>query len=365
VSLFCDTAVLFIVPAPGLEKKFIVENAVEKNLQVTRIYFRPAPPIPMIAKLVDMARYYRLSGIGHKIIREKFGKPDIVHIHVNPPLGLIIYALTHIRKTPCIFSEHWSGYFPESGAYKGFFRKRFTKSLIKKAKTVTVVSHASQKAMLHHGLKNEYHVIANVVDTELFAPAAVKNDSDKRQILHVSGFNPCKNIAGILHAVKKLSGKRDDFELHLIGDGPDRGELEALALGLGLKDRFVYFHGRKTAAAVAAAMRQADFFLLFSDYENSPCVIAEAFATGIPVIATRSGGIPEHVNEKNGLLVEPGDGDGLAAAIDFMLDHHREYDAKAIRAYALKNFHSQAVGQLFFDIYRALADSQDRAGAST
>jgi glycosyltransferase involved in cell wall biosynthesis len=300
-----------------------------------------------------MANYYRLSRIGQKTIRAKFGKPDIVHIHVNPPLGLIIYALTHSRRIPYIFSEHWSGYFPESGAYRGFFRKLFTGMLIKKVKAVTVASKASQKAMLHHGLENKYHVIPNVVDTELFAPALVKNKNSNKQILHVSGFNPCKNIMGILHAVKKLSEKRNDFELHIIGDGLNRQDLETLAIELGLKDRTVHFHGKKTASAVAGFMRQADFFLLFSDYENSPCVIAEAFAAGIPVIATRVGGIPEHVNEKNGLLVDPRDEAGLLRAIDFMLDNHQKFSAEKIREYALKTFRPEIVGRLFYDIYRS------------
>ena len=355
VSLFCDTAVLFIVPDPGLGEKFIVENTIEKNLHVTRIYFRPAPPIPVIAKLIDMVSYYHLSRVGQKIIREKFGKPDIVHIHVNPPLGLIIYALSHFRRTPRVFSEHWSGYFPESGAYRGFFRKLFTKLLIKKVKAVTVVSHAAQEAMLRHGLKNQYHVIPNVVDTELFTPALIKNKNSKKQILHVSGFNPCKNIKGVLHAVKKLAEKRDDFELHIIGDGLSRRNLETMANDLDLKDRAVYFHGKKTASAVAGIMKQADFFLLFSDFENSPCVIAEAFAAGIPVIATRVGGIPEHVHEDNGILVDPGDEAGLAKAIDFMLDNHQNFAADKIREYALKIFRPDMVGRLFYDIYQSLA----------
>lgn len=355
VSLFCDTAVLFIVPDPGLKEKFVVESTIEKKLQVTRIYFRPCPPVPIIAKLVDSVNYYRLSRIGQMAIKKNFAEPDIVHIHVSPPLALIIYALTHFRRTPCIFSEHWSGYFPESGAYRGFFRKLFTKLLVNKAKAVTVVSHASQEAMLRHGLKNKYHVIANVVDTELFAPALVKNEHGKKQILHISGFNPCKNIEGMLRAVKNLAEKRVDFELQIIGDGPNRKDLETMATGLGLKDRVVHFHGKKTASEVADAMKQADFFLLFSDYENSPCVIAEAFATGIPVIATRTGGIPEHVNEKNGFLVDPGDVAGLSMAIDLMLDKYQEFSIEKIREYALKTFCPDHIGRLFYDMYQGVA----------
>ena len=361
VSLFCDTAVLFIVPDSGLREKFIVENAIEKNLHVTRIYFRPSPPVPGLAELVDTLKYYCLNRIGQKIIREKFGKPDIVHIHINPPLGLIIYALTHCLRTPCVFSEHWSGYFPESGAYRGFFRKLFTKLLVKKAETVTVVSQAAQKAMLRHGLKNKYHVIPNVVDTELFAPAVVKNKNSKKQILHVSGFTPCKNIGAIIKTVRKLAEKRDDFELHIIGDGPSRKGLETMAIEYKLKDRIIHFHGQKNAAAVADFMRRADFLLIFSNYENSPCIIAEAFATGIPVIATRTGGIPEHVHQGNGILVDPGDEAGLAKAINFMLENHQNFAADKIREYALKTFRPDVVGRLFYDVYQSLTDDTNYA----
>ncbi|HEX7502344.1 MAG TPA: glycosyltransferase, partial [Acidobacteriota bacterium] len=225
VSAFCQTAVLYIVPDPGLAKKHVVETTSEKGLRVTRIFFRPSPRIPGLAKLADLARYYRLNRLGLKAVREDFGVPDILHVQVNPPLGQIAFILAHAGRTPCIFSEHWSGYFPASGAYGGFFRKCFTRLLVRKARAVTVVSLAAQKAMQRHGLENEYHVIPNVVDPGLFTPAIEKTRDGKKIVLHVSGFNPCKNIPGMLRAVKILAEKRDDFELHLVGDGAGRRDL--------------------------------------------------------------------------------------------------------------------------------------------
>jgi glycosyltransferase involved in cell wall biosynthesis len=357
VSSFCRIAVLYIVPDPGLAKKHVVETTVEKGLRVTRIFFRPGPGIPWLAKLADIVRYYRLSRLGLKAVREDSGTPDILHVQVNPPLGQIAYILAHAGRTPCIFSEHWSGYFPESGAYRGFIRKCFTRLLVRKARAVTVVSLAAQKAMQRHGLENDYHVIPNVVDLGLFTPAPGKNRDGKKIVLHVSGFNPCKNIPGILRAVKMLAEKRNDFELHLVGDGAGRGDLEELAASLQIKDRVVRFHGRKSEEEVSGFMRRADLFLMFSDYENSPCVIAEAFASGLPVIATRTGGIPEHVHDDNGILVAPGDVAGLARALAFMLDHPGNYDSGKIREYALRNFSPDAIGRRFYDLYRSVADA--------
>ena len=101
---------------------------------------------------------------------------------------------------------------------------------------------------------------------------------------------------------------------------------------------------------------------MFSDYENSPCVIAEAFASGLPVIATRTGGIPEHVHDDNGILVAPGDEEGLARALASMLDHAGEYDAVKIREYALRNFGPDAVGRRFHDLYLKVAAAARRHG---
>jgi glycosyltransferase involved in cell wall biosynthesis len=362
-SRFCDVSVLFIVADPGMKGKYSVEHGKEKDLRVTRIYYRPARRIPLLGKLIDMATYYRLARIGNRSIREESGPPDIVHVHVNPPLGLIVYLLTRIRRIPAVFTEHWSGYFRESGGYKGFYRKLFTRALVKHCKAVTVASQASERAMERHGLWGTYHVIPNAVDTALFAPGPPDGKKDKKKVLHVSGFNPCKNIGGIIRAVNQTAKKRDDFELHMIGDSMEREKMETLADALHIKDRMVFFHGRMDAAEVAEHMKQADFLLLFSDYENSPCVIAEAFAAGIPVIATRTGGIPEHVHEDTGILVNPGDEEELARALVVMLDNSQNYDRAKIRDYALKTFHSEIIGRSFFDIYRKLIAASGKESA--
>ena len=77
----------------------------------------------------------------------------------------------------------------------------------------------------------------------------------------------------------------------LVGEGEDLEMLKSYAVELGLKSPRVQFRGLLTGKALVEAMRSASFLVLFSNYENMPVVVNEAFAVGIPVIATNTGGI--------------------------------------------------------------------------
>ena len=132
-------------------------------------------------------------------------------------------------------------------------------------------------------------------------------------------------MAGILRAAAALRQPRSDFRLLIVGEGPDRESLERLAAGLALSEDCVRFVGRKDESELAQIMRQADCFVLFSEYENLPCVISEAMASGLPVIATRVGGIPEQVRADMGILVAPGDEAGLTQAMAVVLDGRRSF----------------------------------------
>ena len=98
--------------------------------------------------------------------------------------------------------------------------------------------------------------------------------------------------------------------------------------------------------------RQTDCFVLFSDYENLPCVISEAMASGLPVIATRVGGVPEQVRPGMGILVAPGDEAGLAKAMGDILDKNIHFDRPAIRRFAEENYSYGEVGKRFLHLYQ-------------
>ena len=96
-------------------------------------------------------------------------------------------------------------------------------------------------------------------------------------------------------------------------------------------------------------MKQADGLVLFSRKENFPCVIAEAWASGIPVISTDVGGIAEHMDDSRGMLVKSGDENALAEAI---VNLKKDWDKDAIRKYAVDHFSVDAVARQYDEAYR-------------
>ena len=91
---------------------------------------------------------------------------------------------------------------------------------------------------------------------------------------------------------------------------------------------------------------------MFSHYENMPVVIAEAFSCGLPVIATHVGGIPEIVNETNGILVNAKDEETLFNAIIKMLDTYYKYDKSQLHLYAVKFFDKKVIGEKYLEVYK-------------
>jgi glycosyltransferase involved in cell wall biosynthesis len=127
-------------------------------------------------------------------------------------------------------------------------------------------------------------------------------------VLYVGRLTKAKAVDVLVAAMRELPGER----LTIVGDGPERPALEQAARTLGN----VRFVGRVEHARVADHLAAAKLLVLPSRQEGQPNVLMEAMARGVPVIATRVGGVPDLVaHERTGLLVEPDDGTGLAEAI--------------------------------------------------
>lgn len=102
------------------------------------------------------------------------------------------------------------------------------------------------------------------------------------------------------------------LSFQVAGDGPLRRRLETLATNAGLSEDEFSFHGLQTD--MNCVYRQNDLLVLTSEHEGTPNVVLEAMAHGIPVVATRVGGVPEIVSEECGILVDPADFGGLCSA---------------------------------------------------
>jgi len=142
-----------------------------------------------------------------------------------------------------------------------------------------------------------------------------------------------KAVGDLLGSIASLRVSGRSVELLVIGDGPARAGLEERAERLGLTDAIVWAGYLADPAAYMAQLRTADLFVLPSRAEGVPKALVEAMAAGLPVVAARSGAVPAILGDaQRGLLVEPGDVDGLARAIALTIDDPRGRAARRARA---------------------------------
>lgn len=150
--------------------------------------------------------------------------------------------------------------------------------------------------------------LPNIVDTDVFRPASrPKPDDGYVRILYAGRLAALKRIDVVLETVGRL---RKDSPATVVatiaGDGPERANLERRAVELGLFPGVVEF--RDAVSDMAPVYREADALVLTSEREGTPNVLLEAMACGLPVVATRVGGVPEIVQDGvNGYVVQPGD----------------------------------------------------------
>ncbi|MBR5690221.1 MAG: glycosyltransferase [Prevotella sp.] len=340
----CHSVILSVCDGKNMTKSFEIKEIQGAHHTHVQIYIRP-PKINAIRKL-KMLRMYQY---GLKYIKKHFFEPDLVHLHVAYPLGQVALLWKKLYGYKYVLTEHWTIYQPQNkDVLVGGLKKKIVK-IANNAELIMPVSLDLQRCMEGHGVKNRFKVIYNLVNTDMFRLGEAKMEQ-KKHILHISTLrDEAKNFSGILRTIERLHQQRDDFELHVIHDY-EAPEFKAFVKEHNLSD-CVIFHGKKTSAEVAEAYQQADFFVLFSNFENLPCVIVEAFASGVPVLSTAVGGIAEILSPERGIHLPQGDEDALLQGMNTMLDHCHEYDREAIRQYAIKTFAAQNIGQQIFEEY--------------
>ena len=309
---------------------------------------------PVKPKRSDKLALIRAYDTAFDELVRQYGRPDILHLHVALPLGPVAAHLSRKYHVPLIVSEHWTGYLPMNRPNLTLLERLMLRRTFSAASQITAVSQNlldNIAATVPVAAKKPQTVVGNVVDTAVFSQKPILPSHSKKQILHVSTLeNNAKNIMGILHAVDALKKRRDDFELNIVHDF--RNILaETFVRERGLESH-VHFLGRKTSAEIAALLQDSDFFLLFSNYENQPCVLLESFSTGTPVVTTPVGGILEITNEHNAIIVAPKDEAQLVEKLDYMLDNSKQYNPEIIRKQAEDICSPDIIGEKWTGIYR-------------
>lgn len=276
-------------------------------------------------------------------------RPDVLHAHWWFPGGLAGLPAARLTRTPMVTTMHGSDVrlaIDTRPAHAPFRR---------------VLEGSSAATAVSSWLAGEAHRIAPAARIEV-APMPVRAErfspdpsarSPEPRFLFVGRLNEQKQVATLLRALAAM--RHDQAALDVVGDGPDREALHALAATLDLGDR-VRWIPRVEQGELAALYRRATCLVLPSREEGLGLVAVEAHLCGTPVIGARSGGIPDVVHDgEDGLLVPVGDAGALAAAMDVLLDRPDRGAAwgEAGRRHAASRFTPTAVAARYLAVYDA------------
>lgn len=184
------------------------------------------------------------------------------------------------------------------------------------AHEIVVPSAFVARAFSAHG--HDVKVIANFIQPSAFC---FRDRHDLRpRLVSTRNFEPHYGVSTVLRAFELIKARYADATLTIVGSGSEEKRLRELAATLGVAG--VDFRGQVSPAEMPAVLGAADVFLNASIVDNQPLSILEAFASGLPVVSTPVGGIPEMVRDgQTGILVRVGDPAAMADAVCALLDH--------------------------------------------
>ena len=261
--------------------------------------------------------------------------PDIVHAQ-SIMRGTACVLARKLFGIPCVVMGQGSDvYLPWR------FKKVISKLVLGNADAlIALTEHMKQKMIELLGRERcDIFVIPNGIDDKFFSgylrkqsPATLEPVNNKKKvILYVGRLEPVKGVRYLVQAVRILIDKDlRNIKLLIVGDGSEKRYLEELVKKLGLED-YIVFVGRVPHDKIPEYMASADLFVLPSLSEGFPIVTVEVMVMGLPIIASRVGGLPWIIRDgENGFLVEPRNPRDIAEKITLLLtnDDLRAYMSK-------------------------------------
>jgi glycosyltransferase involved in cell wall biosynthesis len=327
------------------------------NIEVKFIRHWKMPSPSMVKGSLDKAADAIAKDIGVGC-----GAGSIIHAHFAWPSGHVAMKLSKALGIPYVVTVH--GYDIYDLPLRNDTYKRAISDVLSCSGHTIAVS-AGLKGLIRSNLRLELKsvsVVPNGFDPRVFHPsdknAARKRlgiESDKKLVLCVAALMKEKDLATLVKSAALLK-QREDVLFALVGDGPERGTLEAAVKRYGLSKTFI-MAGMRPHDEIPVWMNAADIFTLSSAIEGVPTVLFEAMACGLPYVGTNVGGIPEIVTDASlGLLVGANDSARLSAAYKEALE--KSWDRDGFASNALR-YTWQANVSAILNVYRSVVGNTD------
>lgn len=250
------------------------------------------------------------------------GNSDLIHA-CWAPAGAAALLVKFFKKIPVVINLWGSDFLLPRIPGFGYLLRILTRN----ADAVICESLHFKKRLTQFGIPEaKISVIPNGVDLEIFKTRdkhSARNQlalpKDKTMILNISGMSPVKGQKYLIEAIPEIIEENKTVRFVFIGDGETRKELESLVSARGL-DPYVLFAGIQKTSQIPLWLNAADIFVLPSLSEGNPNVLLEAMASGLPIVATTVGGIPEMIRDgREGLTVSPKSPKSLARKITLLI----------------------------------------------
>lgn len=277
---------------------------------------RLAPQIELFSLGKGEGSDFKLSWQLARLMRQK--RFDVVHSHL---WGVFLESAcaAKLARLPLIHTVHGNYSAARPGVAAGAkraLRRRFEYAVAPWHRRIVTVSDSIKSYVVNDMGIHPHHLetVHNGIDTR----SPTKNKRHGNTFITVGRMAPVKNHAMMLRAFAKVVAERPQAKLQIVGDGPERAALEALAVSLSITDQVEFLGFRHEVSELLA---KADVFLMSSHYEGISIAILEAMRAELPIIGTRVGGIPETVEHGlSGILVADNNEAEFTAAMLTLLD---------------------------------------------
>jgi glycosyltransferase involved in cell wall biosynthesis len=292
------------------------------------------------------------------------GRPAIVHVHAGSHASFLrkslVLLMARIGGARTVFHLHGGGFRRYALVEAGPLLRRWIRHTLEASSRVIALSPGWAAWVRECAPRARVEVVSNPVRLTSHAdPHADRKQAEAGRILFLGRLDPAKGVDELLQACVMLAARHPGLRLVLGGSG-DLDWVRRRAAELGVANR-VETPGWLDAAARDAQLARAWLFCLPSHAEGLPMSVLEAMAAGVPVVATRVGGIPEALADgERGLLVAPRDARALACAIGRLLDDPRLHArlACAARAAVERHYAAGVVCATLAALYAQLLDER-------
>lgn len=284
-----------LLAAEGAEVELVRNNAPYRPAWVGRV--------PLLRALFRLLPYALA-------LPRQVARADVVHIFANSGwawhlLTTPVLLAARLRRKPVIVNYRGGN----ADAFFSAAPAHVLRSLQAVALRVTPSAYL-QRVFTQHGLAAD--VVPNIVDLTRFAPTPLREFGSAPRLLVARNLEPIYDLPTALRAFLAIRKVHPAARLIVAGSGPERARLDALAAELGVAGA-VDFVGRIDNAQMPRLYADSDCLLNPSTVDNMPVSLLEAFASGVPVVSTNAGGIPDMLEDgRDGLLVPVGDAAAMA-----------------------------------------------------